>query len=436
MKKQVLGFATISQYVNNTPGITAPVGELSTLARTYSKEKGEYVNNTIPGYRITTFSCLDAATQTPVVLAGNEATQAINVIRACVAYVGSHSRPLDPEDFHASIQAEFYGVIKDLVFGDLETQGANPMPTIISWTSAVDDESTFQIWTSNAAFEDQYPGFNITVVPPLTDPSLLLGGWQTAVDLINARPVDAMITDAEAARGVNPYTFLRTFRFTFVNRSNPTQFVYTNWAALVYGKAGDDIDSIKDAIVEYLVTETSRPESDWELVLPDLFKRTEFIVWPRWDKKSTTNMSPETALYSSLLDPAECIDFAEAATTFYLDTFVRQNVNTMPVTFKAVSLVVVNGQNNVLGKKLLKELIPDYLPVASTSPDFQRMSETTKAWVNFMLPLVIAAEKASGISQLPVGMRRVRRDGKLFVGAMHNEINYLVAARSNTAVYN
>ena len=40
------------------------------------------------------------------------------------------------------------------------------------------------------------------------------------------------------------------------------------------GQAGDNIDSVKDRIVEYILENSSNSQSDWEQIMPDLFKRS------------------------------------------------------------------------------------------------------------------------------------------------------------------
>lgn len=81
--------------------------------------------------------------------------------------------------------------------------------------------------------------------------------------------------------------------------------------------------------------------------------------------------------------------------------------------------------------KTIQSLYPDYIPVASTSPDFSRMQKKTRDWVLFLDDLVIVAEVATVLTTLPKDMRRTIRNGKLFISAVFDEVNYMVAAKSN-----
>lgn len=49
----------------------------------------------------------------------------------------------------------------------------------------------------------------------------------------------------------------------------------------------------------------------------------------------------------------------------------------------------------------------------------------------FLDDLVIVAEVATVLTTLPKDMRRTIRNGKLFISAVFDEVNYMVAAKSN-----
>jgi hypothetical protein len=107
----------------------------------------------------------------------------------------------------------------------------------------------------------------------------------------------------------------------------------------------------------------------------------------------------------------------------------------MPYDYKALMIVAVNGDTNVPEAARLPELFPDYVPVPSTSQDFNRMTERTRNWVLFLQALLVAAETATLYSSVPQNLRKQQRDGVLYVSSMFENINYLVAARSNTQIY-
>lgn len=432
MKKQVLGFGTIFQFQNNIPGQESPIGELSSWSRTYSKEKGEYQDTSVPGYGLVTFSCKDTVTEQDVQLEQVEVSEVIEVMRQLVLYASSAIPPIDPNDFRDSIQAQMYASIENLVFGELNSLGAATLPSWVSWTSKTGNKSDFHIWLADAAFQDQYPNYFINVTPPLTPVVDLLGNWQTQVDKMQTRTLSVLLSEAQESKNQKPETYVRTLEVDYVNRNNVSQKYKVNFVLMVYGVAGDDLDSFKDAIIAFLVAQSGRPESDWQPVFPDLFKRTEFVFWPRWDLISIPNMSQRTGLYSTIVGLQESLDFVMTHTDFYLQSWTQRNSYSMPINYKLLSMGVVNGENNASDMLDLKVLYPDYLPVDTTSPDFQRMQPNTREWVLFINKMAIAAETATNISQLPRGFRRIKRNDKLFVSGVYNKATYLMAARSNS----
>jgi hypothetical protein len=94
--------------------------------------------------------------------------------------------------------------------------------------------------------------------------------------------------------------------------------------------------------------------------------------------------------------------------------------------------VVLNGTTNVVGKTHIKTLFPDYIPVPTSSVDFNRMSIATREWILQMVELIQIAETATEYSSIQNPIRRVYRDGLLYVTRIINEVNYLVAVRANT----
>lgn len=431
MKKQILGFMNIAQLVDNNPAQLSELGELSTWSMTYSKTHGYYTSDITPGYLLTTFSVKDTVTETdqPLVLA--EYQLILRIAQSCIAYASMHTAPLDPVDFHASIQAEYFNEITDLEFGDLVSASNTTLPAWMAFNTKTGDKNENRVWFADASFQLEYPEYDITVVSPLPDRNDYLKPWATAVALLDQRGMTVLTEEMQAEKKLHPETYVRMFEFDFVNRTNPTQKKKTYWYVLVYGEAGNNDDAIKDAIIEDLVSSTGQPEDVWEPIFPELFKRTETVILPRWDQISVPNMSTLTGLYSSYMGLEDNIVYAQDKIEFYPDDWIRANSMSWPVTYKALSVVSIDGMNNIEGKEKLRLLYPDYIPVPTTDPDFQRMSEATKAWVHFLLRLVIAAEKVTATSGLPQGIRRLKRGNIWYVVGTHTGVNYLVSQRRN-----
>lgn len=429
--KHLKGFVTISQYINNTPGVIAPLGELSTWSATYTKEKGEYQYSEVPGYKLISFKSVDDTLSEEVPIDPVLGKQTLEVVRASVAYAVANIRPYDSLDFRNTLLAEFFDRISDLNFGNFVDNGTIALPEWISWSSLETGGDTVKVWTSDASFRDQYDEYSITVIPPLDILDDFFGTYHTVVPKLQERTLADLSDIIQITKNTHPETYLRILNFDFMNLLSPTLKYSTNWAVLVYGKNGDNIDAIKDAIVEYVIENSTHTREEWEAILPDLFKRTEFTILPRWDKMSIPNLTELAGLYSSILNPAECVDFAKANIDFYPVEHIEANSVIMPYDFKAISLVVITGSTNIEGKQSLVELFPDYIPVPTSSIDFSRMQLATREWSLFLQELLITAETATQFTTIPINMRRIVRSGKLFITGVYDNVNYLVAARSN-----
>lgn len=425
------GFVTVNAYVNNTPGQVSLLGELSTFSRTYSKEKGEYQYDDTPGYKLTTFKVADSITNVAQELPAALAREAIQLVSAAISYATSHIRPYDSLDFKNTLLVTFFQRIGNLELGNFLDNGALALPEWISWTALDNNNAFVKVWLADGAFQDQYDDYEIVVIPPVEIVDHLFGDYNTSLIEVNSRSMSALSDKIAVAKGDNPETYLRLMDYDFYNKLNLNQKNKTTWTTLIYGKSGDNIDSIKDAIVEYILANSSHIRTDWEIILPDIFKRTEFVLLPRWDKISIPNLGNLANLYSSMLNPAECVAFAKSAISFYPTVFIDTNTTVFPYDYKALSIVSVNGNTNVAGSETLYGLFPDYIPVPSTSADFNRMQLKTRDWMIFIERLLMIAETATTYSSVPLYAHKQNRSGVIYISGLFDNVNYLVAAKSN-----
>jgi hypothetical protein len=430
----IKGFVTIDQYIVNVPGEISLIGELSTVSRTYSKEKGEYTHTDVSGYNLVTFRAVDNAGGAPIEVAPSQVKEILQVVKECVNYTANHIRPYDPVDFRNEVANAFYQQISSFSMGALVDNGTIALPEWVSWISTGHDGSEIKVWLADQAFQNQYDEYSITVVPPLEPIDQFFGSYPVVSNLLSSMDLEVFGDRIQDAKDGNPETVIRILKFDFYNRVNINQKTPSDWAVLIYGKTGDNIDAIKDALVEYILENSTHPQNEWEEIFPDIFKRTEFYMLPRWDFISIPNLTVLSSLYSSILDPKEVITFAKTAISQFPANFVENNIATIPYDYKAVSFVTVAGIGNTDGNKKIKEIFPDYIPVPSTSTDFSRMSIKTRNWILMLENLLLAAETATEFSAIPGSLRRQKKAGILYISKMYEGVNYLVAARAN-AIY-
>lgn len=429
----IRAFVTKTTRIANAPGTVAPSYELSPLAMTYSTTKGEYTDSLYVGDTVHTFRVANASTGANEVLSQAQVSEILKVVNLAYEYFNTHTYPFDLVDFKATMEINTSNTLGNLVHGPLNTSYAVPTLDWIGWDSLNNGGNEIRVWLRAEAFESQYSEFEIRVIPPVDDLDRFFGAYGSLAAELAAQTTIYHAERAMAVMDKDPYTYLRFNSFGYINLNNPAQVVQSVWGAIVYGANGDTIDSIKDAIVEYVLANSSYTEEQWAQVLPDIFKRTEFRMIPRWDTVSIPNLTSLAALYRAMQDPKEVIDFAKQKWNTVSASYVESNLTLFPINYKGLSIVALNGQNNAAGAETLMTVFPDYIPVSTSSVDFARMTEKTRNWLLALQEAVVAAETATEYSTLENPLRRSTRDGILYVMRHYEGVNYLIAARSNFA---
>ena len=430
--KIIQGFVTKDSYISNVPGVVSKVFEVSPNSLTYSRERGEYQHLQHQGDILHAFMSKDNSTGEKFQLTAPQVDEVLKVIDTVLEYLGTHMPPYVTVDFLNFIQAEHQSEISNVVLGDYYDTGSMMIPEWISWKSLSHPDTEIRIWMVDQAFQFQYPDYEIVVVPPVDDLDRLFNNYVDVSGFLSQISLQQTMERVQEARGPYPSTYTRMFEFNYTNPMNPSQKTKTAWGVLIYGREGDNIDSIKDAIIDHVLDNSTRSQVEWQYIFPEIFQRTEFLFWPRWDKISIPNLTSNSALYSSLMDPTECLTFAKAKWPQYTTLYVDNNLTLIPFDYKAVTAVVLNGNTNVDGKKVFREMFPDYIPVPNTSHDFGRMTPTTQGWVLRMIELLVIAETATAHSPIPPHVRRVVRQGVIYICSIYDNINYLVATKSST----
>lgn len=422
------GFIVIQSLLSNEPEEVAQFGEISTWSMTYTKERGEYHDPAVPGYRLVSARCFNRDTgpiEAPQSLVNETIEMAVEVMR----FVTQTMRPYNREVFLNTLMARFDTRAYQIRIGPIDNGDTLGMPQWISWISEQHDNTFIRIWFSDEAFADQYDEYETTVIAPLEDLNdffLLPGEVKTRIE---SRSFEDMMILVQEAKQRHPETYIRSLSFDYIP-PNQTAPVKTHWNILIYGAAGDNIDSIKDAFIDYVLEHSDHPRHEWERILPSLFKRTEFILVPRWDKYAIPNLLHEQGLYSSLTEPLEMVAFLKEQVEFYPPVHVERNITIFPHDYKMLTIGVVNGVNNVEGKTHFDRLFDDYLPIASTSLDFNRMRIATREWLLLLQEMLIVAETMDEYTPVPRKFRRIFRNHQLYITMVYNNIHFLVLSKT------
>lgn len=426
----VKGFVTINSLVRNDKAQTAILGELSSISRTYSREIGEYTSRVYQGYELLTFSAVNVDSSEHAVLLDNDVDFCIGVIRSIHTYAANNIRPYDTTNFMIAVRGEHIATLNNLDFGDYVDNGQFALPEWVEFSNSITG-SVFRIWLADSAFQQQYDLFAIEVVPFLQNIDDFFQPYGSVTAAIDGSSIKEFMEKIYVKRNKNPETILHILDFEFTNVNNSVQKKKVSWGVLIYGIAGDNIDSIKDAIVEFIRSNSQRPIEDWEVIFPDIFKRTEFCIYPRWDKVAIPNLTRMSEIYSSIVNYNELASFSTLAAKHYKSSHVLAHIEVLPHVHKSVSLVAVSGETNEVAVSKLADMYPDYIPLTTTALDYGRMTENTRKWSEFLFNLIKVAESMTRYSTIPANMRRLNKLDNLYISAVYNDVNYLVSAKSN-----
>jgi hypothetical protein len=203
---------------------------------------------------------------------------------------------------------------------------------------------------------------------------------------------------------------------------------------LIYGAAGDNIDAIKDALVAYILANSTQTREQWTVILPDIFKRTEFVLIPRWDLYAIPNLTVQAGIHSPVSTLGEALAKAVAVIgSGYPSAHINSHAQLLGHPYKSLHMLAVGGPENRDNKWKITDVFADYIAVASTSLDFNRMSNATKGWALMLADLLLAAEVAEEFSSVPIGMSKTIRNGILYVVKSYQNIHFLMATKASIA---
>lgn len=431
----VKGFVTNAAFISNIPGIVSGIGELSTQAMTYSREKGSYEAPDASGLVLTTF--LSAEDGVKRRAANDESHHALMVAKFIYGRTLQTPGAVFTDELRQALTVQFADSAKDFTVGPMVEiaggySGSNYMPEYVSWTRTGVSENRYKTWYVDPAFRAQYDEFEIIVVPALVS---LTGFYQTSVQIeadLKAMTLPVMTERIQAAKGENsPESIIRVEEYDYIDPLNPLHKVASNWGVLIYGIAGNNVDSIKDALQLYILSNSIQTRAWWMQILPDIFKRTEFVLAPRWDRYAIPNLTLQAGIYSPVSEPTESIAFLKRLVPAYAPPHIDNNGQVFVNPYKSISILAIGGIENRNNAYKLTDQFPDYIAVSSTSPDFSRMELLTQNWVRILMDMLLAAEVMTEFSDIPTGMTKIIRDGVLFLVKNYGNVNYLMAAKSN-----
>ena len=431
-------FVEIPALANNALEKIAIFGELSSKARTYTKDIRNYVDKTAyPSIELTTFAILDE-TSKPIPNPSSDVTNtALSISNFLYTQYSNNAIPLNSSKatLISAVSAEFTKT-RNVRIGDIIESGTPGKRLIdyIRYDVTIDNELwRVTLWFSDSKFRLQYPLYDIVVIPPLGDISRLIDTPATVIEALDSITIDYTINRIAAITNEHSATTVYTHTLRWHDPAGTQARVDTKWTVVIYGSAGNDLDLIKDAIRRYISDNSS--STKWPIIFPDLYSENEFLMMPLWGMLATPTNGYDDGLYSSLINvndidtqaarliPASYVGVVDLA------TLKNKYLGVMATTYRGIMVMNMGNPNNVGAKVIFKDMFPDYMAVSSDRSDFARMSSLTQEFVlNFLKTLEIARNYTLN-STLPAGYSKATKANREYIGFDYEGFTYYVLTR-------
>lgn len=446
MANTIKAFAIHDSFVSNSRLEENPFGELSTDARTYERDIGLYTHNTDKSITLALFQSINSS-GADVTPASSSVNFSLDVAKAVYDYtIAAAGREIYRDELKRKLLDLFSSRGDTFTTGEVVHDGNYYCVQWVAWRDNAGNQ--YQVWFSDKAFKAEYDDFQIEVVMAVENPDIFFSTPTLIKEELAKTPVDVLTRKANNAKGNTPVTVFRLDIFPWYNPANNKPEIDTNWYILIWGDAGDNVDSVKEAIQEAILAKSTHTRDEWKRIFPDIFKRNEFIIVPQWDVFANENKVKEQAsLYSPLMNYATML--TKYGTPYMAEipsAHMRTHAQCSSLYYRSLVAMICSSPENKDSKFKLTDIFPDFIDVPSTSTDFNYQSTVTQEWSLKLQDMLAVAETMTKTSSLPRErvtlasgeiingekiFTRVERNGKLFLVMKFKDFHYLVAAKSN-----
>lgn len=455
------GFVSVGAFADNDRYEIAPLGELSLQSATYAKDRAIYTTvsqGTNPTtLNLSVFSCRTADEQhytTPE----SYQTLLLQIIRWCHLQAINGVFTNSAENCRQALMSEFDGNITSAVVGQMIEQDGVWLPASVQFYINPDsvgpwdpgalpelERSRIKLWFADSAFSTEYDEFDIEFLAPLANDRLddfFLQAEQVE-QRVKARTMEESMILIHEIKDGKPETKIRTIPFLYHDPNSDVEWTLpTNWTFIIYGAAGDNIDSIKEQLANWILDNSTHSREEWAVIFPDIFTSTEFIITPLWSQYAVPNVTLSEGVYSPTVNAQQALATARRTCTgtLYTSQHIDSALAVVGCPYKSIALLAVGGPENRDGVFRFEEVWPDYMSVFTSSLDFNRMRPETQMWVELLHRMLKVAETMTDFSDLPQDMTRLRRtnaqgESYMYVVANFNNIQYLVVSRQSVHQY-
>ena len=461
----IKGFASIGDLSNNASRAVAQIGELSVYSETFSRDRtlssGTFKVNPLSQQSATesihqsVFSC--RTTNGAAVSIENLVLTFLEEVNSWVYATGLRGELNNNSETTRQLLINSWATpLYNLEFGAMVSHDSNYYPEsisfvvtkagLISWytnkygnppvLSDTYNRVQVKFWYSDRAFRAQYDEYLIEIIPPIDTIDDFYRTASAVNGLVRALTTPILMNKVSNKADKDPYTEVKSMEFDWNDPLTAGNKIRTVWTFVIYGSAGLSVDAMKETLRNWILANSTHTREEWTALFPDIFKSTEFVFMPMWNRYAIPNMTVAEGVYSPILDYQDAL-IASGKVIVGLGYNTGHLVNRLAFVgtpYKSIALMVCGGPENRVGAYALNQVWPDYISVPTSSVDFNRMQPSTQTWVNTLQRLLRAAEEATEFSEIPVGFSRIRRkNGQnqtvTFIATTVDNIQYMVVTK-------
>lgn len=441
------GFFRVPDLEDNRAYHVAKFGELSTEARTYSRDLRDYANNkTYPYPSLVCFSYKDEFGEQ---FNTNPSTTWQDYVLSIGQWIverhmaGQIPTDANRDQFWSQLTSEFtdpiwsgMGLISQM------PNTPNFMPEWIAFDLADGGYTvTTKIWLSDPTFQNEYDEYETIVIPPADPIDLVQSDFTTVSGIVrqrnNIETINGLINEAKKnkvnANLLDPETKTTTVALKWVD---PTQVGVTmthHFTLVTWGKRGLEYANQKAAIRDYLSDNSTL--TNWSSIYPELYSETDFAIIPSWDSMAVRPVAQDIGLFSSSVSTGKIQSnmqkFAPAgfANTDNYQTFIRNNCAATSLLYRGMIAATMGSPNNKDKNYLLTDIYPDYMHASTEQADFSRMMPETQAFCLKLNQAMSIAYSVNANNAIPDGFVKQLYNNRLFIVFVADGYQWMVLSR-------
>jgi len=420
MSHVIKSFCTINTMHDGTMGNTAPLGELSPYARSFSTSKTVIADPAFENVSITVFSCQEANVNAD--LPAGVDTHLLSLMESVVEFF---LLPISFEDHMASRHTDV--TLVDV--GALVHYNGRDLPGYFTYEVIIHGEPIVStIWLSDSVFRDTYDEFEIRVVPPIPNVANLLDDYDTVLNLITAYGVTEQIAAQEAARNGDSATHVSTLTMSWVEPGTGRALDVT-WVLVIFGPHGMLYENIIEAIRQYLLTHTGVPLDDWAEVFPDLIINITLTFIPFWDNVALASSGSLTYVHSPVFSRTDIENALLKRFDASAAALVGERALALTIGYKSLSML--SFPDNANGTSYtFRDVYGDYAIIPINDININRIAAATRDAIAAIEAAIRLAEVDNGTQVLPSGMTRESINGHSYLVYVVDGVKHKVLVKS------